>query len=58
VCGSASGCVGVQVGVLFLCVQESTGTTPVQLVQCLRYTLQKVSRHVKIKYGLLCMCGG
>jgi len=52
------GCVGVLVGVLFVCVQKSTGTTPMQLVLCLHYTLQKVRRHVKVKYGLLCMCGG
>ena len=51
------GCVGVLVGVLFVCVQKSTGTTPMQLVLCLHYTLQKVSRHVKVKYGLRCMCG-
>jgi hypothetical protein len=52
------GCVGVLVGVLFVCVRKSTGTTPMQLVLCLHYTLQKVSRHVKVKYGLRCMCGG
>jgi hypothetical protein len=52
------GYVGVLVGVLFVCVQKSTGTTPMQLVLCLHYTLQKVRRHVKVKYGLLCMCGG
>jgi hypothetical protein len=50
--------VGVQVGVLFVCVQESTGTTPMQLVLCLHYTLQKVTRQVKVKYELRCMCGG
>jgi len=48
------GCVGVLVGVLFVSVQKSTGTTPMQLVLCLHYTLQKVSRHVKVKYGLRC----
>jgi len=52
------GCVGVLVGVLFVCVQKSTGTKPMQLVLCLHYTLQKVSRHVKVKYELRCMCGG
>jgi len=52
------GCVGVLVGVLFVCVQKSTGTTPMKLVLCLHYTLQKVSRHVKVKYELRCMCGG
>jgi hypothetical protein len=51
------GCVGVPVGVLLVCVQKSTGTKPMQHVLCLHYTLQKVSRHVKVKYGLPCMCG-
>jgi hypothetical protein len=45
--GRVCGCVGV----LYCSVQESAGTTPVQLVQCLHYKIQKVARYPDCKIG-------